>query len=289
MCASLAWAGLIGKGPEDATGRLMRFWSDLEVHDFYDAIANFWGLWFARLPVTAEVSPYLYESAAEPQLRALLRRHLDLEGLPAAPSTRAHPKLFIGATDIISGNRIIFEGEALGYDDLIASAAIPPLFRAVHAHNTLYWDGLFSTNPPVREFTDLPEVPEEIWVIQINPQVSNEEPRLIPEITNRRNELSGNLSLGQELYFIKKINELLAEHRTLADRYKPIRIRVVELGIEGLDYPSKFDRDPEFIQQLFRNGADRAPWFFDDRSEWPRPGTPPIKPHRPGLAASPMR
>jgi NTE family protein len=279
MCASLVWAGLIRQGPEDAITRLTSFWSDLEVHDVCDALANAWGLWAARLPVTAEISPYLYEPTAEPRLRALLRRHLDLESLPQG-SRHAHPKLFIGATDLLSGNRTIFAGETLTYDDLIASAAIPPLFRAVHAHGRLFWDGLFSTNPPVREFTDLEPVPEEIWIIQINPQTQTEEPRSIPEITYRRNELSGNLSLGQELYFINKINELLHDHRTLAERYRPIRIRVIELGVAGLDYPSKFDRDPAFIQHLLDNGAERAAWFFDERSTWPRPGTPPLKPYR---------
>ncbi|MDQ2802127.1 MAG: patatin-like phospholipase family protein [Pseudomonadota bacterium] len=275
MCAALAWAGLISAGPADATARLTQFWRDLEVHDPFDATINAISLWLARLPVTAEVSPYLYEPVAEPQLRLLLGRHLGLDRLPADAVRRSHPKLLVGATDIISGQRTIFEGETLGYDDLIASAAVPPLFRAVHAHGTLFWDGLFSTNPPIREFTDLPDVPDEVWVVQINPQIQAAEPRSIPEISNRRNELSGNLALGQELYFIETINKLMPAHPSLRARYKPIRIRVVELGIEGLDYPSKFDRDSGFIEQLLRNGEERALWFFDDRSAWPRPATPP--------------
>ena len=72
----------------------------------------------------------------------------------------------IGATDIIHGLGVAFEGESLTYDELIASTAVPPLFRAVQAHGTLFWDGLFSRNPPVREFTDLPERPDEIWVVR---------------------------------------------------------------------------------------------------------------------------
>ena len=40
MCASLVWAGLMTNGPEDAIARLARFWSDLEVHDLFDALAN---------------------------------------------------------------------------------------------------------------------------------------------------------------------------------------------------------------------------------------------------------
>ncbi len=275
MCAALAWAGLISRGEDDAIARLTSFWHDLEARDPVDAATNAWALWLARLPVTAEVSPYLYEPVAEPELRALLARHFDLERLPTDAARRSRPKLLVGATDIVSGERTIFEGEAISYDDLIASAAVPPLFRAVHAHNTLFWDGLFSTNPPIREFTDFAEVPDEVWVVQINPQVRTEEPRSIPDITNRRNELSGNLSLGQELYFIETINKLLVGYPSLAERYKPIRIRVVELGIQDLDYPSKFDRSPAFIEQLLRNGEERAEWFLDERSTWPRAGTPP--------------
>jgi NTE family protein len=271
MCAALAWAGLIRGGPDEAVRRLGEFWRDLEVHDLVDAALNFWSVSLARLPVTEEISPYLYTPSAEPRLRALLRRHLDLESLPD-DGRRGGPRLLIGATDIVSGLGVSFTGEALGYDDLIASAAVPPLFRAVHAHGTLFWDGLFSRNPPIREFTDLPERPDEIWVVQINPQRRAREPRATPEIIDRRNELSGNLALGQELYLVAKINELVAEHPTLAARYKRIAIRVVELGLD-LDYPSKLDRSGALIERLLQHGRERAPWFFDARSTWPRRGT----------------
>jgi NTE family protein len=269
MCAALVWSGLIRGGADEAERRLMDFWRDIEVNDILDAVANFWAVSSARLPVTAEISPYLYSPVAEPRLRDLLSRHLDLASLPSEPHRRAKPKLLIGATDITRGLGVAFEGESLTYDELIASAAVPPLFRAVQAHGTLFWDGLFSRNPPVREFTKLPERPDEIWVVQINPQQRRLEPRAMPEIIDRRNELSGNLALSQELFFITKINELLAEHPSFGARYKPITIRVVEL--EGnLDYPSKLDRSGAMIERLMRNGQERAAWFFDGRSLWPR-------------------
>ena len=177
MCAALAWRGLVASGPAEATERLVAFWRDLEVHDLLDAVANFWGVWLARLPVTLEVSPYLYEPAAEPKLRGLLRSHLALDGLTDDPVRRTRPKLLIGATDVLNGDRVIFHGRDADRDDLIASAAVPPLFRAVAADGRLYWDGLFATNPPVRELTDLDERPDEIWVVQINPQHREREPR----------------------------------------------------------------------------------------------------------------
>lgn len=279
MCAALVWRGLVSSGPDEARRRLVGFWRDLEVHTFADALANFWSVWSARLPVTLEVSPYVYDPPAEPRLRALLRAHLDLDGLVADPERRSRPKLLVGATDVLSGDRVIFPGETLSESDLIASAAVPPLFRAVPTEEHLYWDGLFATNPPVREFTDLeePRRPDEIWVVQINPQRRPDEPRSMKEIVGRRNELAGNLSLGQELYFVEKVNELLASHGSLSGKYKKIRVRVVELDDAGLDYPSKLDRASALIEHIIRLGRERADWFFDARSEWPRERTAPAR------------
>jgi NTE family protein len=277
MCASLVWRGLVASGPDEASQRLLGFWRDLEVHDPLDAIGNFWVVSLARSPVTVEVSPYLYDPQAAPTLQTLLRSHLDLEHLTADPVRRSRPRLLIGATDVMNGDRVIFPGESLIYDDVLASAAVPPLFRAVHADGHLYWDGLFATNPPVREFTDLDERPDEIWVVQLNPQHRRQEPRTMREIADRRNELAGNLSLGQELYFVDRINQLIDSHEALTARYKRIRLRVVELDGTELDYPSKLDRAAPFIEQLLDAGRERADWFFDERSRWPRERTAPAR------------
>ena len=276
VCAALAWSGLIGGGPAEAIHRLLGFWRDLETQDWMDVAFNLWGQWLARMPVSAEVSPYLYEPMAEGRLRQLLRRHVKFEALPRSMSVRSAPKLLVGATEIRTGQRVIFEGETLTEDDLIASAAIPPLFRAVSAGDHLYWDGLFSTNPPVREFTDLH--PDEIWVVQINPQKRAQEPVAMSDIVDRRNELAGNLSLAQELYFVDKINQLLKDHPSLTDRYAPITVRVVELDFVDLDYPSKLDRSTAFIQSLILDGRSKAGRFFEPGSIWSGRDNPPSRP-----------
>ena len=69
MCASLAWAGLLSAGPDEASRRLREFWRDVETHDLVDTVANFWSVFIARLPVAAEVSPYLYAPVVERRLR----------------------------------------------------------------------------------------------------------------------------------------------------------------------------------------------------------------------------
>ncbi|BAN24959.1 patatin-like phospholipase family protein [Caballeronia insecticola] len=292
MCSALAWAGLLLGGPADAIRRLSGFWTDLQARDGPDIVANALGTWYARLPVNAEISPYLYPPVAEERLRELLDKHLPFASLPAAPEQRAKPTLLIGATDVQSGDRVIFTGEKLDIDQLVASAAVPPLYRAVAADGRLCWDGLFSSNPPVREFTDfaLASRPDEIWVVQINPQYRRELPESMNEIIDRRNELSGNLALGQELYFTTRVNELLTTNKSLAKRYKPIKIRVVQMHLDAKDYPgpldyaSKLDRNPALIHALIRKGRERAAWFFDERSNWPRDDT---VPHRSVYATRP--
>jgi NTE family protein len=107
----------------------------------------------------------------------------------------------------------------------------------------------------------------------------------VREIADRHNALSGNLSLGQELYFIDQINHLLVEHTTLRAKYKPITIRVVERGLTDLDYPSKLDRSAGLIERLIANGKTRAPLFFSPMSLWPRAGCVPAKAVRPGQGA----
>jgi NTE family protein len=150
-------------------------------------------------------------------------------------------------------------------ETILASAAIPTLFRSVQLDDGTYWDGLFSQNPPVRELVEAR--PDEIWVIQINPTRLDAEPRSAIEIADRRNELSGNLSLHQELRFIEKIDQLLEEGALAPDgKYRTIVIRVIELsrtrlsGASGV--VSKLDRDPSFITGLIAHGEDRAEEFL---------------------------
>ena len=162
---------------------------------------------------------------------------------------------------------------------ILASAAIPPIFRSVRVGDGVYWDGLFSQNPPVRELLDAR--PDEIWVIQINPDsmapkprrpVAGDEPTSVVDIIDRRNELSGNLSLNQELRYVEKINELVEdlgeegpEGKRLRLRkgkvYKPVVVRQIEMSWP-LGAASKLDRSPPFIREMMDYGERRAEEFF---------------------------
>jgi len=141
-----------------------------------------------------------------------------------------------------------------------------------------YWDGLYSQNPPVRDFldrADRDDKPDEIWVIRINPQEYLPPSRDIglDNIRDRVNALAGNLSLNQELDHITSVNRWLQEfgdeHPPL-DRCKPVTVRTLKMTPETarrLRVTSKLDRSPAHLAALREEGqAVAARWLRDWRA-----------------------
>ncbi len=125
-----------------------------------------------------------------------------------------------------------------------------------------YWDGLFSQNPPIRDLIN--ENIDELWVIQINPRSIHKTPESISEITDRRNELAGNLSMFQELYFINKVNQWIDKgFFSKKSKYKHIDIRIIK-NMLLLPYETKLDRSPEFIKQMMSHGEEQADKFLTE-------------------------
>ncbi len=179
--------------------------------------------------------------------------------------------------------------EGVRLDELLASACIPEVFVARplsvelrdgsgRSEERFFWDGLYSQNPPINDFfidRQRDRKPDLLWVVQINPnryEGSACGPRTPDEQADRRNELAGNLSLGQELRAIDVVNkiafelaELPAIAGPLAD-YKAVTVCFVRLAARDdgplaryrLDYASKLDRDPAFIDALMAEGIAAA-------------------------------
>jgi NTE family protein len=215
------------------------------------------------------ISPYdnYFSVLGLEEFRRLLERRVDFRNVSAQPEG-SYPVLLVGAVDVLTGEFRTFNcrRDTISAETILASAAIPTLFRSVRLDDgRTYWDGLFSQNPPVRELTD--ERPDEIWVIQINPKERESEPRTVAEIADRRNELSGNLSLHQELGFIERIDQMLEDGHLVRDgKYKQIVVRMIELSrprfSRFLGTASKLNRDPYFIRDLISHGEARAEEFL---------------------------
>ena len=218
ICAALVWCALAleqdrAAGRRRAARMLDAFW-----HDNSAKLPSEW-LW-NRLTVTTRqlqdsgLLPSLSASPYQPavegavhlarlfaprpeflDLRRLLETHLPLEQVA---QRRTGLQLLVGAVGVRSGAFKAFDSRAdeIDIDALLASASLPWLGRATPIGNEIYWDGLFSQNPPLREFVaDLPpaDKPDEIWIVRINPQTRASEPTTSEDIHDRRNELAGKM------------------------------------------------------------------------------------------------
>jgi NTE family protein len=275
LCAAVAWYWLLQDKPGMAAEQLTSFWQKMATTKIPDAIANQFMVWMQRSAsylALPELSPYQLPNSGQDYLAGIIGEHIDFTKLPAliAPDS---PRLMVGAVEVLSGKFATFRShhsqpeKRISLAALLASAAIPELFRAVKIGDGVYWDGLFSQNPPVRGFLsgvqEQDAKPDEIWVIQINPDSRSAEPTSLGDITDRRNELSGNLSLKQELFFVEQTNDWLRKGWLNAPQFKQVAVRTIPLGLE-LDYPSKLDRSPAFINALLAEGRRAATAFLRD-------------------------
>jgi len=147
----------------------------------------------------------------------------------------------------------VFQGPELRVECVLASAALPDLFRSVSV--------------PRRGVVDYR--PDELWVVQIDLLACMEVPTTVDAIADRRNGLAGNLSLEQELRFIETINELLrtgllSNPRNDPGKYRPITVFRIPLQ-RDLSYVSKLDRSPAFLSQLMAHGEAEVKQFLVER------------------------
>ncbi|MES2350103.1 MAG: patatin-like phospholipase family protein [Pseudomonadota bacterium] len=209
------------------------------------------------------------------------------------------PQLLLGAVDVGNGEFVAFSSQralkenGISLNAVLASAALPWLFKAVEiesqsedgvARVDKYWDGLFSQNPPIQNFisgSKNKRKPDEFWVVQINP-VGTDVEKLKSDIWDRRNELSGNLSLNQEIFFISAINKRIEVEANMAPKPKPggdpaeaeadKHVIVHRIIMDGeaverksgktLGALSKFDRDAVLGQALREDGREQARRFL---------------------------
>ena len=289
ICAALAWDGLVRGDVAQSIEKLERFWRVTGATEPLDKLANqaLMAMTEMReLMVLPEVSPYQLPTWGEDRFREMLSDFFDFEELRLLARAPGAPILRIGAVEVLSGHFELFGGEELCVECLLASAAIPELFRAVSVPGRgVYWDGLFSQNPPIDDLID--RQIDELWIVQINSSTCAGVPTEPHEIMDRRNALAGNLSMEQELKFIERLNQAVASGKIDGSRYRPIRVERIALERE-LGHISKLDRRPAFLEELREFGNTKARWFLREReaastgvfgrrrarSAWPRSRCP---------------
>ena len=265
--ALAAWYGLVTDGEERAIELLDALWEDLAANDFADRFTNRWMVGLSRVEASGipipQASPYALPGSqlGKDRIRRALEDNIDFDAVPDH-CTRTAPELVVGTVNVNAGVFETFTNEAVTPEAVLASAAVPTLFEAVEIDGHHHWDGLFSQNPPIDDLMTVPvdRKPDELWVIQINPQERDGEPTSLEEIAGRRNELAGNISLNQELRVIERVNDWIDAGHLPESDFSKTTVRRIAMG-ETYHCSTKVDRSPEFLGELMDLGEQRAAEF----------------------------
>jgi NTE family protein len=311
VCAALIWYAL-RKGEHPVEQRLLDFWKDNTAQTYQERVFNDSSIKTLEL-TNKGLLPQFNISPSSPLLQSwlalstiglrsrfvnfpeLLNAHIDFQEIEDWGALPDPPGLLLGASNILSGKLWMFNSfhTAIKVEHILASCAIPNLFPAVEVDGGAYWDGIFSDNPPIEElispyYVGENNIPQEIWVIKLNPTRRDSIPVQIDDILDRRNELEGNISLFQSLRSIERINNLFlagAFKEDFLQRYhvqepikiprsfiekedKPYYIPFIEMSSDlqqSLNFESKLDRNPERINALIEDGKNQARQFLQSR------------------------
>jgi NTE family protein len=312
VCATLVWYAL-ERGETPAWGRLMEFWQANTAQGWLEDAFNSVVVGSLRM-VNRGLLPTLQLSPSSPLLqnmmslttmghrkvfrnfRALLESQIDFEEIASWGPRKKRPVLMIGSANVSTGElkKFVSFHHPIKVEHILASCAVPSIFPAVMIDGYAYWDGLFSDNPPLQELMRLGSVgaenlPEEVWLIKVNPTTCEKVPEMPDDIVDRRNQLEGNISLFQQLRHLEMINDMLLQdafrpdYLARMDIKAPIRIPrsfptdphrayhipCIEMPRElqnALDYESKLDRGASNIERLIAEGEKSVRRFLQERA-----------------------
>ena len=265
--------GLTRGGPEEARQRLADFWRAVSVdghlgdlqRDVVERLFPFVpreGLWFgamARMLSPSDLNPLNINP-----LKELIERFVDFEAIRRDHSL----ELFISATNVQTGELRVFTRPEIAPEVVMASAALPLLFRAVEIDGVPYWDGGYSGNPVVVPFLRATAT-EDVLIVQIIPRERRKVPTRTREIVNRVNEIGFNASLLSELRGVAFVNRLIDERRLPRGlrRGEFRRLRLHRIVMEDLDEPvsarSTLKTDYEYFETLRKLGQRATRRFLD--------------------------
>lgn len=314
LCAALAWYSYM-KGDSPRWRRLIDFWHDNTARDWMEETFNDFIVKYLR-SINSGMLPAFQVSPASPvlqammsgissmmprkeflDLRGLLRKYIDFDEIASWGARPQPPVLMVGAANVTTGSLAKFcsAQEPIRLEHLLASCCVPSIFPAVMIDGHAYWDGLFSDNPPIAELVrprsvGVDNVPDEIWLIKINPTARKGVPLEPDDIHDRHNQLEGNISLFQQIEQLELINDMIMvdafrpEFLARMDVKAPIRIpkssgvardrpyhipciEMPEKVQETLDYEGKLDRSAGNINRLIAIGEESAREFLEQRAK----------------------
>ncbi|MBM3601331.1 MAG: patatin-like phospholipase family protein [Alphaproteobacteria bacterium] len=173
-------------------------------------------------------------------------------------------KLFICASNVMTGRHKIFTEKEVSVDAVLASACLPFLFQAVEIDGQHYWDGGYMGNPPLYPLFYHTQTPD-VLIVQINPINIPELPTTAQAILDRINTLSFNSSLMREMRAIHFVTKLIDGGFDDHGRLKRVNLHTIDAEeyLGRLSVSSKINADWDFLMSLFELGRSKADDFLN--------------------------
>lgn len=207
------------------------------------------------------LSPYQLNPANFNPLRDVLEKTVDCGALHVCTNV----KLFICASNVLTGRIRVFDEHDVTIDAVLASACLPMLFQAVEIEGEYFWDGGYMGNPPLYPLFYHTQC-RDVLIVQLNPINIPEVPKTAQAILDRVNTLSFNSSLMRELRVIDFVTRLVDDGYNGGGRLKKILIHTVDaedvLGKLGVS--SKVNASWDFFMSLHETGRQRGEAFLDE-------------------------
>jgi NTE family protein len=198
------------------------------------------------------MSPYDFNPLNINPLKSLIERFVDFDAIRGYRDL----ELFISATNVRSGRLRVFRREDVSADVVMASAALPHVFRAVEIDGEPYWDGGFTGNPAILPL--ISSNSDDVLLVQIAPLRRDDTPTSARDILNRVNEISFSSSLAAELRALEYVGRGTGRNAP--------GINVHRIQLDGLDKRlsgSRLKTDFDFFALLHRAGRRAARRFID--------------------------
>lgn len=271
--ASILAYGLETGGPPKAQELLRRFWeinSEFgEKSPFQPTICDklfgsrgsmeYSPFWQSFDMLSRTFSPYQWNPSRTNIFRDIIQELIDFPRLRESRNI----KLFICATNVLTGRLKVFESREITPEVILASACLPYLYQAVEIEGEYYWDGGYMGNPPIFPVIYNTSC-QDVLIVQINPINIPEVPQSAPAIFDRINTLSFNSSLMREMRAIYFVTSLIEKGELDKRKYKHTFVHTIDAEEEmaKLASSSKMNLDMEFLLYLFAIGKEKADVFL---------------------------
>ncbi|MEL6476785.1 MAG: patatin-like phospholipase family protein [Pseudomonadota bacterium] len=208
--------------------------------------------------VQRNLSPYDWNLLDINPLKDLLEGLIDFDLV----CRDCNPNLHICATNVRTGKIKVFSDADLSIDVILASAALPFLFKAVEIKGEAYWDGGYMGNPALYPLVG--SASRDIVIVHVNPIERPEVPTTARDILNRVNEISFNSSLLRELRAIDFVKRLIEDGHLSQSEKRDLLIHSIreDQVMAELNVATKLSPEPELIDYLKDQGQKAADSFL---------------------------